>query len=106
MEIHYFHQGTEMNSLISTSLAACLAVATGLAMAQDTTKAATKMEAKKDLSMQDCKDHMNTIKGQKRTDPATAETTAKCDAMMKNGGKTGTDGTKPTGGMTAPSTPK
>jgi hypothetical protein len=87
-----------MKSIIAASFAACLAMSAGVASAADNpTNGNSKMDARKDMSMQDCKDHMNEMKGQKRTDPPTADTTTKCGDMKTGGmkhGKTGADGMK------------
>lgn len=72
-----------MNRITSAILAACLSLGTAAAFAQD---AATKADTKKSMSTQDCKDHMNTATGQKRTDAPTAETDANC-ANMPNTAK-------------------
>ena len=71
-----------MNKLAAAVFASCLAIGT-TAFAQD---AATKMEAKKAMSMEDCKAHAHAATGQKATDPANADTDAKCATMMKHKG--------------------
>lgn len=71
-----------MNKLAAAIFASCLAIGT-TAFAQD---AATKMDAKKSMSMEDCKAHAHAATGQKATDPANADTDAKCAAMMKHKG--------------------
>ena len=93
-----------MKFIATPLIAVCLALSGGVAFAQDTTKSETKMETKKAMSNSDCKEHMNTATGQKRTDPPTAETADKCSdmknhsmmkkskkdgAMMKESGPTG-----------------
>ena len=72
-----------MNSLSASLICACIALAAGTASAQDATKKDDTMPKggmmKKDMTMQECKDHMAMSKkdGMKKDAPK------KDDAMMK-----------------------
>jgi hypothetical protein len=70
-----------MKTLTTAVLATCLSVGAVSAFAQD---AMTKSDAKKSMSMDDCKTHMNEATGQKATTPASSDTDKKCADMMKN----------------------
>ena len=70
-----------MNKLTHAALATCLLLGTASGFAQD---AAMKADTKKAASAADCKAQTNTAKGQKATDPATADTDAKCGAMANH----------------------
>ena len=80
-----------MNTFTSTLACACIALAAGTANAQDTTKKSGSMGAdgmmKKDMTMQECKDHMAMAKkdGMKRDDAMKGHD-AMCSDMMKKGG--------------------
>ena len=65
-------------------IAACIALATGAAFAQDTVKKDGMM--KRDMTMQECKDHMAVAKkdGMKKDD-ATMKMESICSDMMKKG---------------------
>lgn len=81
-----------MNTFTSTLACACIALAAGTANAQDATKKSDPMAAdgmmKKDMTMQECKDHMAMAKkdGMKRDDSMKSHD-AMCADMMKKGGK-------------------
>jgi hypothetical protein len=70
-----------MNFAKTTLIASCLSIASLSAFAQD---AMTKPDAKTSPSMQDCKDRAAVQKGQKKSDPATADVDAKCAMMGKD----------------------
>lgn len=70
-----------MNFAKTTLIASCLSIASLSAFAQD---AMTKSDAKTSPSMQDCKERAAVQKGQKKSDPATADVDAKCAAMTKD----------------------
>ena len=80
-----------MNTFATTLACACIALAAGTANAQDATKKSDSMGAdgmmKKDMTMQECKDHMAMAKkdGMKRDD-AMKSHDAMCSDMMKKGG--------------------
>ena len=73
-----------MKTLHTCLFAACLALAGGAASAQTTTQADTKADAKNAMATENCKDHVNTMKGQKRSDPPTADTADKCAGMKSD----------------------
>ena len=89
-----------MKTLTTTLFAACLALAGTVASAQDTTKADTKMDTKKAMSTEGCKGQMNTMKGQKRSDPPTADTADKCADMKADHAMKTKKGMKKDSGMT------
>ena len=80
-----------MNTFASTLACACIALAAGTANAQDAMKKSEPMAAdgmmKKDMTMQECKDHMAMAKkdGMKRDDTMKGHD-AMCADMMKKGG--------------------
>ena len=80
-----------MNTFATTLACACIALAAGTASAQDATKKSDSMATdgmmKKDMTMQECKDHMAMAKkdGMKRDDAMKGHD-AMCADMMKKGG--------------------
>ena len=94
-----------MNKLTHAALATCLLLGTASGFAQDS---ARKPDTKKDASAADCKAHTNTAKGQKATDPSTADTDKKCGAtsnrkdMKMNNGSMKKNSTSPMGAASAP----
>ena len=76
-----------MNILTSSLISACIALAAGSAGAVDAAKkndTMPKEEMKKDMTMQECKDHMEAAKkdGAKKDD-AMMKHDAMCNDMMK-----------------------
>ena len=72
--------------LLKHALAAVAVAASFGAVAQDAAKPAA---AEKPMTMQDCRDHMATAKGEKRNDaPPTAETDKACAEMPTKSAKT------------------
>jgi hypothetical protein len=72
----------QLKQLFLAAAVACAATGT---FAQDAMKPAPA--AKKEMTMQDCKDRMTTAKGEKRNDtPPNAETDKACADMMKQHG--------------------
>lgn len=81
-----------MNALTKTLLCACLAAAAGTSFAQDAMKKTEPMAgdamAKKEMTMQDCKDHMAMAKkdGMKKDDASMKKDAACADMMKKDEG--------------------
>ena len=81
-----------MNTFATTLACACIALAAGATNAQDAMKKSEPMAAdgmmKKDMTMQECKEHMAMAKkdGMKRDDSMKGHD-AMCADMMKKGGK-------------------
>ncbi len=88
-----------MNSFSTTLICACFALAAGTAAAQDTTKKPDTLPQtgmmKKDMTMQECKDHMAMMKKDEmnkdapKKDDAAMKQHAMCSDMMKKDGMTG-----------------
>ena len=82
-----------MNSISKTLMCACIAVAANASFAQDAMKKAEPMAKdgmmKKDMTMQDCKDHMAMAKkdGMKKDDAMMKKDTMCADMMKKDGMK-------------------
>jgi hypothetical protein len=81
----------DMNRISKTLMCACIALAAGGSFAQDAMKpdgAANKDHMmKKEMTMQDCKDHMAMAKKEgTKKDSAAMKMDAKCADMMKKGG--------------------
>jgi hypothetical protein len=70
-----------MHNLTTAVLAACLSIGTASVFAQD---AMTKSDAKKSMSMEDCKTHAKEVTGQKASTPTSSDTDQKCADMMKD----------------------
>ena len=87
-----------MNTFATTLACACIALAAGTASAQDATKKSDSMAPdammKKDMTMQECKDHMAMAKkdGMKRDDAMKSHDAACSDMMKKGGGAMNKDG--------------
>ena len=77
-----------MKMIATALMCACMAMAAGGASAQDAMKKADPM-AKKDMTMQDCKDHMAMAKkdGMKKDDAMMKKDTMCADMMKKDGMK-------------------
>lgn len=75
-----------MNVLNTALLASCIALTTGAAMAQDAKKKDDAM-MKKEMTMQECKDHMAMGKkdGMKKDDAMMKKESACTDMMKKDG---------------------
>ena len=85
-----------MNTLSKTLMCACIALSVGASVAQDATKKTDGM-AKKDMTMQDCKDHMAMAKkdGMKKDDAMMKKDTMCHDMMKKDGAPMKKDGMAP-----------
>ena len=87
-----------MNTFATTLACACIALAAGTANAQDAMKKSDSMAPdgmmKKDMTMQECKDHMAMAKkdGMKRDDAMKSHDAACADMMKKGGGAMSKDG--------------
>ena len=90
-----------MNAFKTTLLATCIALSAGAAVAQDAMKKDEPM-MKKEMTMQECKDHMAMAKkdGMKKDD-AMMKQDAMCNDMMKKGGMA-RDGMMRDGAASAP----
>ena len=88
-----------MKNFSTTLICACIALAAGTASAQDATKKPDTMPQtgmmKKDMTMQECKDHMAMMKKDgmnkdaPKKDDAMMKHDAMCAEMMKKDGMTG-----------------
>ena len=82
-----------MKTITTVLISACMALAAGAASAQDTTKQGDSMHKdgmmKKDMTMQQCKDHMAMAKkdGMKKDDASMKMDTMCMDMMKKDGMK-------------------
>ena len=82
-----------MKTIATALMCACMALAGGAASAQDAVKKTEPMAKdgamKKDMTMQDCKDHMSMAKkdGMKKDDAAMKMDTTCADMMKKDGMK-------------------
>ncbi len=82
-----------MKTIATVVISACMALAAGAASAQDATKQGEPMAKdgmmKKDMTMQQCKDHMAMAKkdGMKKDDAAMRMDTMCADMMKKDGMK-------------------
>ena len=91
-----------MNAFKTTFLATCIALTAGSAMAQDAMKKDDPM-MKKDMTMQECKDHMEMAKkdGMKKDDAMMKKDTM-CAGMMKKDGMAKDGMMKKDGAASAP----
>ena len=93
-----------MNTFATTLACACIALAAGTANAQDAMKKSDAMAAdgmmKKDMTRQECKDHMAMAKkdGMMRDDEMKSHD-AMCSSMMKKGAKSMHKGSMHKGSM-------
>ena len=85
-----------MNTLSKTLMCACIALAAGGSFAQDATMKKDHM-AKKEMTMQDCKDHMAMAKkdGMKKDDAMMKKDTTCAEMMKKDGAMMKKDGMAP-----------
>jgi hypothetical protein len=90
-----------MNTLSKTLMCACIALSASASFAQDAMKKNDAMPkdgmAKKEMTMQDCKDHMAMAKkdGMKKDDAMMKKDTMCADMMKKDGAMMKKDGMAP-----------
>ena len=90
-----------MNTLSKTLMCACIALSAGSSFAQDAMKKNDAMPkdgmAKKEMTMQECKDHMAMAKkdGMKKDDAMMKKDTMCADMMKKDGAMMKKDGMAP-----------